>query len=193
MTTILLIAGGTASGKTTIATELSKRLNAVIVHHDRYYKDIPHPRGYNFDEPAALESELLATHIQLLKEGKPAALPIYNFSTHSRSSQTEVVFPSSLIIVEGILVMSVPALRALADICVFVEAPSDIRLIRRIRRDVVERGRDVEGVLAQYTSTVRPMHELHIASCKDHASIVLDGTAPIEESISILENTLIER
>ena len=193
MSIILLMAGGTASGKTTIATELSKRLNAVLVHHDRYYKDIPHPRGYNFDEPAALESDLLATHIQLLKEGKPAKLPIYDFSTHSRISKTELVYPSPIIIVEGILVMSVPELRALADLCVFVDAPADIRLIRRIRRDVVERGRDVEGVLAQYISTVRPMHERHIAPCKDLASILLNGTAPIEESVSILENALIER
>jgi uridine kinase len=191
MTTILLMAGGTASGKTTIATELAKRRNAVLIHHDRYYKDIVHPRGYNFDEPDALESDLLTEHIRLLKDGKPASLPVYDFSTHSRTSETEVVYPAPLIIVEGILVMSVPALRALSDLCVFVDAPSDIRLIRRIRRDVLERGRDVEGVLEQYISTVRPMHERHIAPCIDHASILLDGTVAIEKSVSILENRLI--
>ena len=192
MSTILLMAGGTASGKTTIATQLAKRLNAVLVHHDRYYKDIPHPRGYNFDEPKALENTLLASHIKLLKKGKPARLPIYDFSTHCRSPQTELVSPSPIIIVEGILVMAVPELRELADLCVFVEAPADVRLIRRIKRDVLERGRDFVGVLAQYISTVRPMHEQHIAPCKDLASIVLDGTAPIEDNVNTLEKSLIE-
>ena len=94
MSTILLMAGGTASGKTTIASALSKRLNAVLIHHDRYYKDIPHPRGYNFDEPAALENTLLAKHIRQLKDGEQADLPIYDFATHSRSNQTETISPS---------------------------------------------------------------------------------------------------
>ena len=192
MSTILLMAGGTASGKTTIASALSKKLNAVLIHHDRYYKDIPHPRGYNFDEPAALENTLLAKHIRQLKEGKQADLPVYDFATHSRSTQTETISPSPIIIVEGILVMSVPALRELADICVYVEAPADIRLVRRMRRDIVERGRDVEGVLSQYLLTVRPMHELHIAPCKDKASIVLDGTTSIEENIETLIQILTE-
>ena len=190
MSIILLMAGGTASGKTTIASALAKRLNAVLIHHDRYYKDIPHPRGYNFDEPDALENTLLAAHIRQLKNGTQAELPVYDFATHSRTTQIETVFPSSIIIVEGILVMSVPELRALADVCVYVDAPDDIRLVRRMRRDIVERGRDVEGVLFQYLSTVRPMHELHIAPCKDKASLVLDGTTPIEENVEKLVHML---
>ena len=190
MTTILLMAGGTASGKTTIATELASQQNAVLIHHDRYYKDIPHPRGYNFDEPAALENDLLVQHVRTLKAGLPADLPVYNFATHSRMPQTERIFPSPLIIVEGILVMSIPELRALADLCVFVDAPADIRLIRRIKRDVVERGRDVEGVLSQYLSTVRPMHELHIEPCKEKASLFLDGTSPIQHSIDHIHKAL---
>lgn len=190
MSTILLMAGGTASGKTTIASALSKKLNAVLIHHDRYYKDIPHPRGYNFDEPDALENTLLAKHIRQLKDGEQADLPVYNFATHSRSKQTETIFPSPIIIVEGILVMSVPELRTLADVCVYVDAPADIRLVRRMRRDIVERGRDVEGVLSQYLTTVRPMHELHIAPCKDKASLILDGTIPIEENVETLVQIL---
>ena len=190
MSIILLMAGGTASGKTTIASALSKRLNAVLIHHDRYYKDIPHPRGYNFDEPAALENTLLAKHIRQLKEGKQADLPIYDFATHSRSERTETISPSPLIIVEGILVMSVPQLQTLADICVYVDAPADIRLVRRMRRDIVERGRDVEGVLSQYLLTVRPMHELHIEPCKEQASLILDGTTPIEENVETLVQML---
>lgn len=186
MTTILLMAGGTASGKTTIASALSEQLNAVLIHHDRYYKDIPHPRGYNFDEPAALENTLLATHIRQLKEGKEARLPVYDFATHSRIAQTETISPCPLVIVEGILVMSVPEIRSLADLCVYVDAPADIRLIRRMKRDIVERGRDIEGVMNQYLSTVRPMHELHIAPCKEHASLVLDGTTPIADNIETL-------
>lgn len=190
MTTILLMAGGTASGKTTIASALSKQLNAVLIHHDRYYKDIPHPRGYNFDEPAALENTLLATHIRQLKEGKEARLPMYDFATHSRIAQTETISPCPLVIVEGILVMSVPEIRSLADLCVYVDAPADIRLIRRMKRDIVDRGRDIEGVMNQYLSTVRPMHELHIAPCKEHASLVLDGTMPIADNIETLCNLI---
>ena len=190
MTTILLMAGGTASGKTTIASALSKQLNAGLIHHDRYYKDIPHPRGYNFDEPAALESSLLAEHIRLLKEGKEAKLPIYDFATHSRTTQTETISPSPIIIVEGILVMSVPELCSIADLCVYVDAPADIRLIRRMKRDVMERGREIEGVLSQYLSTVRPMHELHIAPCKNKASLILDGTIPVSDNVETLRTLL---
>ena len=190
MTTILLIAGGTASGKTTIARALEKRTNAVLIHHDRYYKDIPHPRGYNFDEPAALESTLLAEHIRRLKSGLHADLPVYDFPTHSRKPEKERVFPKSLIIVEGILVMSDPELRKLGDLCAYVEAPDDIRLTRRIKRDVLERGRDVESVLEQYLSTVRPMHNRHILPCKEHASIIIDGVEPVLESVKILEEEL---
>ena len=190
MSTILLMAGGTASGKTTIATALSQKIHAVLIHHDRYYKNIPHPRGYNFDEPDALENSLLAKHIRQLKNGDQADLPVYDFATHSRSNQTQTITPSSVIIVEGILVMSVPQLRELADVCVYVDAPADIRLVRRMKRDIVDRGRDVEGVLSQYLSTVRPMHELHIEPCKQKASLILDGTTPVEENVETLVQML---
>ena len=184
--TILVIAGGTASGKTTIATELAQRFQATLLQHDRYYKDISNPRGHNFDEPNALDNTLLAHHIALLKSGQPAPLPVYHFPTHRRLPEVETVFPTSLIIIEGILVMALPQVLAQADVTVFVDAPADLRLIRRIQRDVISRGRDVDGVIKQYLTTVRPMHEQYVAPCKVRADIVLDGTSPIEKSIDIL-------
>ena len=184
--TILVIAGGTASGKTTIAAELTLRFQATLLQHDRYYKDIPHPKGHNFDEPNALDNTLLAHHIALLKSGQPAPLPVYHFPTHRRLPKVETVHPTSLIIIEGILVMAIPEICSQADLTVFVDAPADIRLTRRIQRDVIARGRDVDGVIAQYLTTVRPMHERYVEPCKSKADIVLDGTIPIEESIDIL-------
>ena len=191
MTTILLMAGGTASGKSTLAHELNKRIHdSVLIQHDRYYKDIPHPKGYNFDEPDALDNALLAKHIALLKSGKSAFTPIYDFPTHMRTKEVEEIKPQKLIIIEGILVMSVPEIVQQSDITIFVDAPADIRLARRIRRDVVERGRDVEGVLEQYFSTVRPMHLLHIEPHKNKADLVINGTRPIDESIQKIRTHL---
>ncbi|MEC7985196.1 MAG: uridine kinase [Myxococcota bacterium] len=188
MSNVILIAGGTASGKTTIATAFAaQNPHSVLIHHDRYYKDIPHPRGYNFDEPNALDSAHLAKDIQSLKKGTFAELPVYDFSRHARSMQTERIYPKPIIIVEGILVLAAPELYPLADGCVFVDAPDDIRLIRRIRRDVVERGRNVEGVLEQYLQTVRPMHHQHVLPSKRKASLHLDGQAPVAESVRRLQ------
>ena len=188
MSIVILIAGGTASGKTTIAKAFAaQNSSTVLIHHDRYYKDIPHPRGYNFDEPAALDSAHLARDIETLKKGLPAALPVYDFARHARASQTEQFEPKPIILVEGILVLAAPELYPLADLCVFVDAPDDIRLIRRIRRDVVERGRDVEGVMEQYLQTVRPMHQLHVLSSRAKATVFLDGQAPIEDSVERLQ------
>ena len=184
--TILVIAGGTASGKTTIAAALTQRFQATLLQHDRYYKDIAHPKGHNFDEPNALDNALLAHHIALLKSGQPASLPVYHFPTHRRLQEVETVLPTSLIIIEGILVMAIPEVLAQADITVFVDAPADIRLTRRIQRDVITRGRDVDGVIEQYLTTVRPMHEQYVEPCKTKADIILDGTISIEKSIETL-------
>ena len=187
------MAGGTASGKTTIAQALSDEIGAVIIHQDRYYRDIQHPRGYNFDEPKALDNVLLATHLELLKQGKEAHLPIYDFPTHSRLSQTEILEPAPLIVVEGILSLASEEIESLGDHRIFVDAPDDIRLARRLKRDVVERGREVDGVLNQYMNTVRPMHWLHVVPSKTKAELILDGTAPISEStariIALLRST----
>ena len=183
---LLLMGGGTASGKTSIASEYAAKIDALLIHHDRYYRDIPHPLGYNFDEPEALDNDLLAEHMKRLRAGKPAQLPCYDFPSHARLPETEQVFPKPIIIIEGILVLAIPELVQHADICVFVDAPADIRLCRRLNRDVLERQRSIESVLSQYLNTVRPMHNLHIEPSKSLADIVLDGTIPISESVDKL-------
>ena len=185
---LVLMGGGTASGKTSIATEYAAQIDDLLIHHDRYYKDIPHPLGYNFDEPDALDNSLLAQHMALLQAGFPAKLPKYDFPSHSRLLETEIVYPKPIIIIEGILVLAIPELVQYADICVFVDAPSDIRLCRRLKRDVLERQRSIESVLAQYLNTVRPMHNLHIEPSKSKAHVKLDGTVPIEQSVRQLSD-----
>jgi len=188
MTKIILIAGGTASGKTTITAEFAKQQNALVIPHDRYYKDIHHPNGFNFDEPAALDNSLLAKHIRLLKDGKPAQVPIYDFSTHCRLPQREEIHPRRLIIIEGILTLATPEIRELGDLLIYVDAPDDIRLLRRIQRDVVKRGRNVGSILKQYINTVRPMHHQHVLPSKQFASIHLDGTMEISKNVLRLSN-----
>ena len=180
---LLLMGGGTASGKTSIASEYAAQIDALLIHHDRYYRDIPHPLGYNFDEPDALDNALLAEHMAQLRAGQPAHLPKYDFPSHSRLPETECVYPKPIIIIEGILVLAIPELVKHADICVFVDAPADIRLCRRLNRDVLERQRSIESVLSQYLNTVRPMHNLHIEPSRASANIELNGTVPISESV----------
>ena len=183
MTTILLMAGGTASGKSTITQAFAKQHQALVINHDRYYKDIPHPTGFNFDEPDALDNKLLAEHLRKLKNGDVAHIPIYDFPTHSRLSATEEITPQPLIIVEGILTLSVKEIRELGDLLVYVDTPDDIRLARRIQRDVVDRGRSIDGVIKQYLDTVRPMHIEHILPAKEYASVILDGTVAISQNV----------
>ena len=174
--TVVLISGGTASGKTTLAGELVRTTEALLVTHDRYYRDIPYPRGFNFDHPDALDTELLEEHIGLLKSGHSVELPVYDFATHSRLQRTEYMKSGPLLIVEGILVLTSDILVRAADLIIYVDAPDDIRLMRRIRRDVAERGRTVESVLDQYMMTVRPMHETYVLPGREKADLILDGT-----------------
>ena len=190
MPTIIIIAGGTASGKTSIATDFASRHDCLIIHHDRYYKDILFPPDANFDEPDALDNDLLATHLSSLKEGQTVELPIYDFATHRRLKTTESTGPRPIIIVEGILTLAAENIANQGDYHVYVEAPDDIRLARRLQRDVVERGRSVDGVLAQYLNTVRPMHLLHVLPSKRRAQLILDGTVPIRDSVEELEELL---
>ncbi len=190
MTTIIIMAGGTASGKTSIAAEFAKKHDCLIIHHDRYYKDILFPPDANFDEPDALDNALLGQHLQELKQGKPAHLPIYDFPTHRRLKETERVDPQQLIIVEGILTLAAPEISEQGDIHIFVDAPDDIRLARRLQRDVIERGRNVEGVIAQYMATVRPMHFLHVLPSQKKAEITLDGVVPLHDSVEKMEQLL---
>lgn len=178
------IAGGTASGKTTLAALAVARTGAALVTHDRYYRDAD--ASTNFDHPDSLDTARLVEDLDRLRAGEPVDLPSYDFATHKRLPTTDRLVPGPLLVVEGILVLAEPALRARFDLCVFVDAAADVRLIRRVRRDILERGRDVESVLGQYLATVRPMHEAYVAPSAAHATLRLDGEQAIEGELTRL-------
>jgi uridine kinase len=184
------IAGGTASGKSTLARKLCEVLGdrSLLLLHDRYYFSLPeHLRGnpleYNFDHPESLETERLVRDLATLRTGKPAMLPRYDFAHHLRCEEEDRVEPHPVIVLEGILVLADPGLRAVMDHRVYVTAPDDIRLARRIRRDLDHRGREVHEVLAQYERTVRPMHLAYVEPSRAHADLVIDGTVSVEQSV----------
>ena len=187
---LVVIAGGTASGKSTVTRAVARQLDALVVCHDRYYHDVAEPRGHNYDHPAALDTTRMVDDLRTLSEGRPAGLPVYDFATHARQPEVEVVTPRPVVLVEGILTLADPRIRALAHFTVYVDAPDDIRLVRRIRRDVVSRGRDVGGVLEQYLETVRPMHEQFVVPSRRGVDLVLDGTAPIDALVDTLLQTI---
>ncbi len=175
------VAGGTGSGKTTVANEIVRRVGRdriVIVNQDRYYRDLAHLDGHqrshhNFDHPDAIEEELLEQHITLLKAGEAAPLPVYDFARHVRVAATEWVEPQPVILVEGILILAIPIIRELLDVKIFVDTDPDLRFIRRLQRDMVERGRTVDGVVDQYLATVRPMHLEFVESSKRWADVII--------------------
>lgn len=183
---LVVIAGGTASGKSTAAELAATQLGALLISHDRYYLDVAEPRGHNYDHPDALDTSRLVADLSELVAGRATGLPIYDFPTHSRQAHSERVEPSEVILVEGILTLADRRVAALADLSVYVDAPDDIRLVRRIRRDVVSRGRSVAGVLDQYLATVRPMHDRFVAPCAATADLVLCGVDPIDRVVSQL-------
>jgi uridine kinase len=178
---IIGIAGGTGSGKTTIANVLLERVGAdhiAFLPHDAYYKDLSDLPGaqrdvINFDHPDSLDTHLLVEHLLELKRGKSIEAPIYDFTKHARTKATNRVTPQAVILVEGILVFSEPALRDVFDVKIFVDTPPDIRFIRRLQRDIVERGRTVESVINQYETTVRPMHLEFVEPSKRHADVII--------------------
>jgi uridine kinase len=178
--TIIGVAGGSGSGKTTVVREIVRAMgpsNVAVIHHDSYYRDEPRtlaPDGsINFDHPDSLETELLAAHLAQLARGEAIAIPVYDFKTHRRLERTEPVEPARVIIVDGLLIFAERALRDLMDIKVFVDADADQRLMRRLRRDIKERGRDLDSVLEQYRETVRPMHLEFVEPSKRWADIII--------------------
>lgn len=181
----MAIAGGSASGKTTLAEAVRRALDPLdvrLVREDEYYRDHGHdpdfdPLRYNFDDVTAHDHALMARQLAALKKGKAVDAPLYDFATHSRLAQTRHVLPADVIIVEGIHVLSDPDLRPLYDLTVYVDAPADVRLARRILRDVRERGRSVESVVTQYLRSVRPMHLKHTEPGKAQADIVITNDA----------------
>lgn len=175
------IAGGTGSGKTTVARNIVKRLalDAVtVIQQDAYYRDLSElPAAQrdllNFDHPDSIEYELFAEHVKRLKAGDEVDQPVYDFTNHTRTDETTRVVPRDVVIAEGILLFHYPDLREILDIKIFVDTPADIRLLRRIRRDIRDRGRTLESVTEQYVKTVRPMHEEFVEPSKRWADVII--------------------
>ncbi len=177
---ILGIAGGTGSGKTTLAKGIKKALgeDAVLLCHDFYYNknaDMPYEERclLNYDHPGSLETELMIEHLNELKDGRAIQRPVYSFVTHTRLDETIEVKPAKVIIIEGILLFENPELRNIMDIKVYVDTDSDIRLARRIERDVNERGRSLNSVLEQYINKVKPMHEQFVGPSRKYADVII--------------------
>lgn len=178
---IIGIAGGTGSGKTTVASTIRDRVGRDRIEwisHDAYYREFrgldPEARHHvNFDHPESLETELLVRHLDALLAGRAVETPIYDFTTHSRLAETRRVEPKKVVIVEGILVLAEPELRKRIDVKLFVDTPPDIRLLRRLVRDVQSRGRSLESVVEQYLTTVRPMHEEFVEPSKRFADLII--------------------
>jgi uridine kinase len=180
---VIGIAGGTGSGKTTLMNNLIQRFegSVTVLSHDNYYRRNDHLTYdqrclINYDEPAALETDLMARHLDALRHGQSIQCPVYDFAQHNRSNETIEIAPKSVIIVEGILIFENKELRDLMDIKIFVDTDADVRLCRRIKRDVNKRGRSLESVLEQYQNTVKPMHEKYVEPSKKYANlVVLEG------------------
>ncbi len=178
---IIGIAGGTGSGKTTVANVILERAGAAhiaFLPHDAYYKDLPDlPRflreALNFDHPDSLDTSLMVAHLRQLHAGEAVDIPVYDFNTYTRTSRTARVEPQPVILVEGILIFAEPELRELFDVRIFVDTAPDVRFIRRLQRDVKERGRTVESVIHQYETSVRPMHLEFVEPSKRYADVII--------------------
>ena len=175
------VAGGTGSGKTTVANEILRRVGTehiACIPHDAYYRDLSHLPQHrrpqvNFDHPDSLETELLIEHLKIMRAGRTVQVPLYDFTTHTRTQQTRHVEVAPVVLIEGILVFVEQELRELFDVKLYVDTDADVRFIRRLRRDVEERGRSVESVCEQYLSTVRPMHLEFVEPSKRYADVII--------------------
>ncbi len=182
------ICGGTGSGKTTVARALCKHLGAdisLVLSQDRYYRDLSHLAAderskINFDHPDAVDFEALAGDIEQLKSGRAATVPVYDFAAHTRATDGERLEPGRFLIVEGLLILNSESVRNLLDYSIFLAAPDDIRLVRRLERDVRERGRTVESVVSQYLETVRPMHEKFVRPSAAYADVKINTTTEVD-------------
>ena len=198
---IIGICGGTGSGKTTVANRILQSVSSsdvVFIQQDSYYrnlKDLPldDRRQANFDHPDALDNDLLFYHVKKLKAGEAVELPIYDFKAHTRQSETRRIEPKPIVIIEGILIFADPRLLEQMDVKVFVDTPDDIRFIRRLRRDLAERGRTVESVIEQYTGTVRPMHMQFVEPSKRYADVIIPEGGHNLVSIDLISGKIRER
>ena len=177
----IAVAGGSGSGKTTVSNAILARVGShhiAYLPHDSYYKDLSHValidrHTINFDHPDSLDTALMREHILQLQQWQSAAIPVYDFTQHQRTSETTIVTPQPIILVEGILVLAEPTLRPLFDVKIFVDTDADIRFIRRLKRDIEERGRSAESVINQYLTSVRPMHLEFVEPSKRYADVII--------------------
>ena len=196
------IAGGTGSGKTTIAQRIASAVaesDVALIEHDSYYRDLSHLSSdqrqlVNFDHPDALDTELLVKHLALLRAGSAVNVPRYDFASHTRRSQAEPLSPRPLVLVEGILVLADARLRAAFDLKIYVDTDADIRILRRLQRDIEERGRSFESVREQYNATVRPMHLMFVEPSKRWADVIVpeggENRAAVELVVGKVESVL---
>lgn len=198
---IIGIAGGTGCGKTTVVNQILNELpegEVGVISQDSYYKDTSHLSynervKINFDHPRSIDFDLLTDHLKELKKEKPINQPVYSFVKHNRTGDTILTHPRKVMIVEGILILTNPELRELFDIKIFVHADSDERLIRRLKRDIAERGRDLDEVLLRYQSTLKPMHEQFIEPMKEYADIIIPNNKYNTVAVDIVRTIINER
>jgi uridine kinase len=198
MVTVLGIAGGSGSGKTTVAQALATHGGPEHVQtlvQDAYYRDrrdltFEERCKINYDHPDAFDEKLLVEHVRALKDGRSIRRPVYDYATHSRKDTFVTVEPAKVVILEGILVLAMPALRDLCDIKIFVDTDADVRFIRRLRRDTAERGRTIDSVIEQYLATVRPMHEAFCEPSKRFADLILPEGGRNEVALKLLRTKI---
>jgi uridine kinase len=191
---IIGVAGGTASGKTTIANAIMESINhpqMVMIQHDAYYRDASHlplaeRARINFDHPDSLETDLMVRHLRELIAGRPIEMPVYDFSTHARLKKGIVKKPAKVIVIEGILIFCERSLRELMDVKIFVDTAADLRFIRRLKRDIQERRRSMDSVIGQYLGTVRPMHVAFVEPSRTYADIIIpEGHNPVSTAMVV--------
>jgi uridine kinase len=201
---VIGIAGGSGSGKTTIAEAIVEAIgpgDVSLVQHDAYYRDLSHlpleeRASVNYDHPDSLETDLLAEHLTSLREGRAVDRPVYDFTVHNRSSETVRVEPSTVVVVEGIVVLWEPRLRELMDLKVYIDTDADLRIVRRLQRDIEERGRTFESVRAQYLETVRPMHLQFVEPSKRYADMIIPegyNVRAVSTVISMIRDVMTRR
>ena len=198
---VIGIAGGTGCGKTTVVEQIIDQIHDEeigVISQDSYYNELTHLSyeervEINFDHPSSIDFELLIEHLKILKTGNPIEQPVYSFKEHNRTGETILTYPTKVMIVEGILIMTNPAIREMFDIKIYVHADSDERLIRRLKRDINERGRDLEEVLNRYQNTLKPMHDQFIEPTKEYADIIIPNNKYNTVAIDIVRTIINEK
>lgn len=192
---IIGIAGGSGSGKTTLTSRIAAQFSdyVTVIKHDNYYKahddmDYEERTRLNYDHPNAFDTELMIEHLKALKEGKSIECPVYDYTIHNRSRNTITIVPNKVIIVEGILIFENKELCELMDVRIFVDTDADLRIIRRIQRDVLERARSLESVISQYMDTVKPMHEMYVEPSKKNANIIVPEGGYNQAAMEMIRN-----